>query len=223
MNPAHLEVGPRQRRNIAGLAPNAIAAAWTIAAVLAGGLVRWLTLGKQSLWWDEGFSLWASRLRPAEIVRYAQSSDTPPLYFLIQHYWNAVFGDSEYALRALSAFFGTLSMVVFYFLVKKLLKDSMAIAVAMWLFAGSMMQIWYSQEARFYAMLTFLMLVGLYSLILFLERRSAISFGVIVSCFVISLYTHNMVVFYVFALNAVWLIYPSERTFTQRIREAFLA
>jgi Dolichyl-phosphate-mannose-protein mannosyltransferase len=46
-----------------------------------------------------------------------------------------LFGNSEYALRALSAFFGTLSLPVFYFLAKKVLRDSMAVALAMWLFA----------------------------------------------------------------------------------------
>ncbi len=167
--------------------------------------------------------MFASGLSPRNIVRFAQSSDHPPLYFLLQHYWGLLFGNSEYALRALSAFFGTLSLPVFYFLAKRVLKDSMAVALAMWLFAFSIMQVWYSREARTYELASFLALVGLYALVLFLERRSVALFAAIVLSVTASLYMHNMMVFYLLALNMIWLTYPSERTWMQRVREVLLA
>jgi mannosyltransferase len=196
----------------------------TVAAVWSAVVLRWFHLGKQSLWFDEGYTEWASSLSPGAIVRWAQHGDLlPPLYLLLQHYWGALFGNSEYALRALSAFFGTLSLPVFYLLAKKVLKDNMAVALAMWLFAFSMMQVWYSQEARNYALLSFLGLLGLCALVLFLERRSVALFATIVLSVAASLYTHNMMFFYLLALNIIWLIYPSERAWMQRVREALLA
>jgi mannosyltransferase len=202
----------------------AIAAGLTAAAALSAVVLRWFHLGKQSLWFDEGYTEFASSLSPTDIVRWARDSDfAPPLFLFLQHYWGALFGNSEYALRALSAFFGTLSLPVFYLLAKKVLKDNMAVALAMWLFAFSMMQVWYSQEARSYALLSFLALVGLYALVLFLERRSVALFASIVLSVAASLYTHNMMSFYLLALNVTWLIYPSERAWMQRVRELLLA
>jgi uncharacterized membrane protein len=133
-----------------------------------------------------------------------------------------VFGRSEYGLRALSAFVGTLSLPVFFLLAKKVLKDSMAVALAMWLFAFSIMQVWFSREARTYELASFVALVGLYAMVLFLERRSAATFATIVLAATASLYMHNMMLFYLLALNAAWLIYPSERAWAERARELLL-
>jgi hypothetical protein len=65
--------------------------------------------------------------------------------------------------------------------------------------------------------------VGLFSLILFLEKQSAVSFVTIVLCIAASLYMHNMTIFYLLGMHAVWLTYPSTRSVTQRMRELLLA
>lgn len=201
----------------------AIATGVTAVAVLCAVALRWFNLAGQSLYVDEGQTNFAANLSPAKIIRFAQSSDAPPLYFLLEHYWIALFGNSESALRAMSALFGTLSLPVFYLLAKKVLKHSMAVALAMWLFTFSMAQIWYSREARSYEMASFLAVVSLYALVLFLEHPRTTLFATIVLASVASLYSHNMTLFYVFALNVLWLTYPSERTWTQRLRELLLA
>jgi hypothetical protein len=211
---------PRPHHAIA--AREAIATGFTALAVLSAVGLRWFHLAGLSLWYDEGFTAFGSGLSPAKIVRYAQSSDFPPLYYLLQHYWGAVFGRSEYGLRALSAFVGTLSLPVFFLLAKKVLKDRMAVALAMWLFAFSIMQVWFSREARTYELASFVALVDLYAMVLFLERRSAATFATIVLASTASLYLHNMMLFYLLALNVAWFIYPSERAWAERARELLL-
>src|SRR3984893_621977 len=219
------ETGPRgsQLPRARFRARAAIATGLTALAVLSALVLRWFHLGQVSLWWDEGFTFWASSLSPSDVVRFARSDNQPPLYYLLQHYWGILFGNSEYALRGLSAFFGTLSLPVFYLLAKKVLKDSMAVVLATWLFAFSMKQVWYSREARTYELASFLALVALYALVLFLERRSAASFATIVLAATASLYSHNMMFFYLLALNVTWLIYPSERSWAERAKELQLA
>lgn len=204
-------------------AGQAVAAGLTAAAVLSAVVLRWFHLEAQSLYADEGQTIFAASLSPAGIVRFTHGIDHPPLYFLLLHYWIAVFGNTAFALRALSALFGTLSLPVFYLLAKRVLKDSMAVAVAMWLFAFSMMQVWYSQEARSYELASFFALVGIYGLVVFLEKRSAASFAAVVLSTTAMLYLHNMMLFYVLALNAVWLIYSSERAWTERLKELLFA
>src|SRR5262249_31635175 len=159
----------------------------------------------------------AASLSPAQVIRFAQSSDAPPLYFLIEHYWVVVFGNSEFALRALSALFGTLAIPVFYLFARKVLRDIHAVALAMWLFAFSMMQVWYSREARNYELVSFVALAGLYALVLLLERPSVLSFAAVVFCLALSLYLHNIMPFYALAVNVFWLVYPSKRPWTRRI------
>lgn len=192
-------------------------------AILGGLALRWVDLGRQSLWWDEGFTAWTSGLALARIVPFARSDNQAPLYYVLQHFWDVLFGNSEFALRALSALFGTMALPVFYLLAKKVLKDGVAVALAFWLFAFSMKQIWYSREARAYEAASFFALVALCALVLFLEERSAWAFVTIVLSSALTLYLHNMMFFYLVTLDAVWLIYPSERVWTQRLREMVLA
>lgn len=134
-----------------------------------------------------------------------------------------LFGDSEAALRGVSAFCGILSLPVFGVLAKKVLKDKLAAALALWLFSFSILQVWYSREARAYELASFLALVSLAALVFFLEKKTKWSFAIIVASMAASLYAHNMMFFYAFALNVFWLTYPSERGWKERVKEALLA
>jgi len=96
---------------------------------------------EESLWWDEGFTVWASGLPLGQIIPFARSDNQAPLYYLMQHYWGLCFGNSEFALRSLSALFGTLALPVFTYS-KARPEGWKATALAFWLFAFSLRQIW---------------------------------------------------------------------------------
>lgn len=61
-------------------------------------------LGARSLWFDELFA-WKVASQPwQELVRYVREHDAhPPLYYALLKVWKSLFGDSERALRGLSA------------------------------------------------------------------------------------------------------------------------
>ena len=210
-----LEVPVRARRIIAGCL---IAASMIIAVGL-----RWFHLGGLSLWWDESMTAIGARLSSPNVIRFARADILPPFYFLLQHYWAVLFGNSETALqeliRLLRHSFGTGVL----FAGQKFLHDPMAVALAMWTFAFSEMQLWYSREARPYALLSFLALASIYSLIRFLEKPSVKWFAIIVLAVDASLYSHTMMFFYLLGLNVTWLTYPSARDVMQRVKEVFLA
>lgn len=192
------------------------------AAMLVGLLLRWVGLGSQSLWWDEGFTLWISKFSPSDIIRGLQFDTSPPLYYFLEHYWMDLFGSGDTALRGLSAFFETLSFPLFFLLVKAVLVEKKSIATATWLFALSTFQIMYAREARCYGLLSLLSVGTLYCLVRLLERRSGwflLSLVVLVSA---GVYTHNMMLFYLPAIAAFWLIYPSPRSCTVRAVELSL-
>lgn len=192
-------------------------------AVLSGLVLRWYHLGGQSLWFDEGLTAFGASLSSGKIIRYAQSSDFPPLYYLLEHYWTNLFGNSEAALRSLSALAGTLSLPLFYALSKRLMRNGAAVLLATWLFAFSAMQVWFSREARTYALASLLGLVSLHALVRLADRPSRPWFALLVLSLAVSMYLHNMLFFYLLALNLAWFVYPSERTWTERSKEILFA
>lgn len=182
--------------------------------------VRWSGLSSQSLWADEGYTAWISQFSPTEIWRILRSDSSPPLYYVVLHYWSAVFGDSETSLRALSAFFGTVSLPLIYLIARKILPGRMSVALAMLLCSVSFFQVWYAKEARCYALLVFLSLGSVYCALLCLEKTSTLRLLGLVLSISASLYTHNIAWFYLPGLAVIWWIYPTERTIGARIQDA---
>lgn len=191
-------------------------------AVISAVFVRWSGLGSQSLWWDEGYTVWISHFPPKEIWRGVQTDTSPPLYYLLQHIWDRWFGTSEASLRGLSAFFETLSIPIFYLLAKKILVNKRVLTMATWLFALCAFQVEYAREARFYGLLLFLSLVGLYSAVVFLEKWSILSFSCLVISLSAGLYTHNMMLFYLPGMALLWFIYPSDLDASRRFMHGSL-
>ena len=85
-----------------------------LAAVAALALAfRAWGLGQESLWLDEGFAHTLAHLPVSELLAYARSADNnPPLHGLLLHGSIPVLGDSEAALRLLSAVCGVLAVLV---------------------------------------------------------------------------------------------------------------
>jgi 4-amino-4-deoxy-L-arabinose transferase-like glycosyltransferase len=88
------------------------------AIMLLGAVLRFYGLGFQSLW---GGELASWNLGEGDtILRVFQDGTQPPLYFLILHFSQWIFGDLEWALRAPSAVAGWLCIPATYLLGKKL-------------------------------------------------------------------------------------------------------
>ena len=191
-------------------------------AVTVALLLRWSGLDSQSLWLDEGYSLWFSGFTPKILWHALQRDTSAPLYYILLHYWRNCFGISEFSLRAFSALFGTLSLPLFYLLARKILADRIAVGLAMMLYAVSFFQIWYAQEARCYALLVFLSLASLYCSLRCLENRTTFRLCGLVLLLAATLYTHNMALFYLPGIAAVWFVYPAETTRRARVRDALL-
>jgi hypothetical protein len=92
----------------------------------------------------------------------------------------------------------------------------------MTLYAVSFYQIWYAKESRCYALLVYLSLGSVYCLLLYLENQNTLRFCGLVLFLTASLYTHNMVLFYLPGIAVMWLIYPGEMTIRARVRNALV-
>src|SRR5690606_37264927 len=77
-----------------------------IGVLLLATALRFYRLDAQSFWNDEGNSARLSERTIALIIEGTASDIHPPLYYLALHGWRELLGESEFALRALSAFAG---------------------------------------------------------------------------------------------------------------------
>ena len=103
-----------------------------------------------SLWADEIFTVSDSRQDVSQIMAGTEL-DHPLGYFLLEHFALEIWGKSEYALRLLSAFAGTVTIALIYVIGSQIANRRVGLwAVA--LLAVAPFHIRYSQEARGYAL-----------------------------------------------------------------------
>ncbi|MEA2440373.1 MAG: mannosyltransferase [Thermoleophilaceae bacterium] len=95
----------------------------------------------------------------------AHTEGNPPVYFALLDGWMRLFGGSEAAVRSLSAVFGTATILLAYELGRRLATRRIGLVLAA-LVAFNPLLVWFSQEARPYALLV--LLSGL-SFLLFAE------------------------------------------------------
>jgi uncharacterized membrane protein len=171
-----------------------------------GAVLRFATLGEQSLWLDEAISVELLRDDFAGMLRaIATSESTPPLYYVLAWPWARVFGTGEVDIRALSALLGTATVPVAY-AAGTALASRTAGTFAAWFVATSPLLVWYSQEARAYALLV---LCGALSFLFFvrvLERPSRGALVAWVAASVLALASHYFAAFLVAAEAAVLLV-----------------
>ncbi len=115
--------------------------------------LRLYRLDGQSLWADEGNSAALALRSLSTITRDAAHDIHPPLYYYLLHFWVGFFGNSEIALRSLSALAGTALVLATYLLGRELFSHRTALISAL-LAAWSPFQIYYSQETRMYILVS---------------------------------------------------------------------
>ncbi|MFL5885552.1 MAG: glycosyltransferase family 39 protein [Thermoleophilaceae bacterium] len=170
---------------------------------VAGAALRFSTLGVQSYWADEGVTVRLLHRSFGDMLSAIPNSEsTPPLYYVLAWVWAKLFGTGEWGLRSLSALFGAATIPVAYLLGARLV-SARAGAIAAAVTAFSPLLVWYSQEARSYALVV--LLTGL-SLVFFLSRR--LVWWALVS--ILALATHYFALFVV-APCALWLLWRGGR------------
>lgn len=132
--------------------------AWALGALPAALALRLYRLTAQSLTYDEGVSAARALLGWKDILAEAALDTHPPLYELLLGRWVALVGDTDYSLRFFSVLGGILAIALGARLARHLLGGPAAGLVA-WLLAGSPLAIFYSQEARMYALFFVLVLL----------------------------------------------------------------
>ncbi len=180
---------------------------WIVAGLsLLAAALRFATLGSQSFHHDEivtvGRVLGGGFGQAMESVRDGESA--PPLYYAIAWLWTQVLGSGEAGVRSLSAIAGVATVPVAYLLAAELRGARAGVAAAA-LVAVNPMLLWYSQEARAYALFALLCAAGALYFVRALDgggRRELTIWGVLSA---LALATHYFAFFPV-AAEGAWLL-----------------
>jgi uncharacterized membrane protein len=176
-----------------------------------GALLRILNIGYHSLWFDEAFT--------RDLVNHNSFSGIaqnivvgelhPPLHFLLLKAWVQLVGDSDLALRMISALVAILAIPAFYYIGRLLFNERVG-TIALILGSLSPLQVYYAQETRNYIFAitcTAWALVGL--LTIAKSKRYGWLLYVIASVF--GLYTHYFVGLVIASLHMVLFLYSPFR------------
>jgi mannosyltransferase len=165
------------------------------AVILLAAFLRFHQLGAQSFWNDEGNSARLSE-RSLRLILEGTASDVhPPLYYLALRGWREFAGDSEFGLRALSAFAGLLLVAGVMALARQLDPQCLSDPLSFGLLAGLLAAVspplvYYSQEARMYQLLGLTAVLSTWFLLLWLRRGGRPLALAYLLCLTAGLYTH---------------------------------
>jgi mannosyltransferase len=174
--------------------------------VLAGAVLRFVTLGDQSLWYDEALT-WQLVTKPfGDIVDgVVDTENTPPLFYAATHAVIQVAGTGEVGMRLVSAVAGTLTIAVAFLAGRELAGDRAGLYAAALVSANALL-IWFSQEARSYALLSLLSAIALVCFLgLIGDRPSRWALAGWMISSVLALATHYFAIFPMVA-EAAWMI-----------------
>ena len=143
-----------------------------LACCLVGAALRFTGLTKESFWIDEGYllgvvdhaSIW-------DVARDASTDVHPPLSYMLLWAWMHVFGDSDAAVRSLSAVFATASIPAAWLLARRLVAPRAAL-VATAIVALSHLLVSHAHDAKQYSLVLLLATLSTERFLAFAQGRS---------------------------------------------------
>ncbi len=155
----------------------------------------------QSFWRDEAFTYLMAKQPIGDIISTTVKDFSPPLYYIVLHFWMMLFGHSEIALRALSlVFFFATIYVVDHILVEVFhLRKSHRILSLLTLSLNPFL-LYYAGEARMYTMAAFWTTLSWYGMLTGKRRLYILSS-------VLAVYTHYFTALHILAQFIAYRIF----------------
>lgn len=165
------------------------------AITILAAMLRLATLGLQSYEFDEGATLYVIRGSFTHMLHgVARYESTPPLYYVLAWVWSQVFGTGETGLRLFSALAGVATVPIVY-LTGRTLGSRRIGLVAAAIVATSPYLVFYSQEARSYALFTLLSTAGLLCCVRAIQYPTARTLGLWAALSILAFETHYFALF----------------------------
>jgi hypothetical protein len=186
--PSRAAVTARQLRLTRRLALAAVAALMLVSLYLRTRALH------VHFWVDEGIAVGIASHPLGQIPGLLRQDGSPPLYYVLLHFWLAARGQSEVATHELSLIFALLTIPVAYWAGASLFSRRTGLICALFA-AGVPYLTTYAQETRMYSLLALLAVIIAASFVhcfVFRRRRYLAVFAVSTAA---GLYTHNWALF----------------------------
>lgn len=188
--------------------------AWVAVPVGLAGLIAISLLLRTTqlgigFWIDEGLSVGIADRPLADIPAALRKDGSPPLYYMLLHFWLDLAGDSEQGVRSFSLLCALLAIPVAWWAGKAIWGTHKAAWFSAVLMAFNPFLAQYAQEARMYALVALLAIpvtvcfLRAFALDTANRRPWVIGFAVSEAA---ALYTHNWPIFFGAAAGAAWIV-----------------
>jgi len=131
--------------------------------VALAAVLRFWGLGREGLWYDELVMAHLTSGPWRDVLAEAVGA-RPPAYVMLSWLWTHVFGTSDAGLRSLSATLGVANVAMMFVVGRQLFNTRTALIAAA-LMMASPLQLYHSQEHRYYALVVLAGLLCLYTLV----------------------------------------------------------
>ncbi len=180
------------------------------AAIFVAALALRCFRAGEPLWHDEAYSFHLAQLSWQELISQLREESTPPLYYLLLGLWIALFGDSEIALRSLSALLSAATAALGCLFASRFLSRRVGWCFGL-LLAVNPSAFYYGREARMYALWELLTLLGLWGAVSFAQTRSRGGLVLAALAQLLACYTHNVALLGVASTALVTLLFLEGR------------
>ena len=123
-----------------------------VALIAFGAVLRFATLDTQSFYLDETVTAWLMQKSFWGMLGALPGSESaPPLYYVLLWPWAKLWGTGEVGLRSFSALVGTATIPIAYAVAARFASKRAGLIAAALVTVNPLL-VWYSQEARVYAL-----------------------------------------------------------------------
>jgi 4-amino-4-deoxy-L-arabinose transferase-like glycosyltransferase len=155
---------------------------------------RLYEIGRLDVWVDEANLILTAQQPLGLLFDKLRLDSSPPLFYLLVHFWIQLFGDGSVALRMLSVLAGVGLVAATYWAGRELISRDVGLWGA-FVVAASPTQAFFSQQVRMYALLPLLGLLAVSFLVRHLRDGGRRDFLLWLVLTVLALYTHNFAVY----------------------------
>lgn len=179
-----------------------------ISLVVLNVIIKSICLSDYNIDLDEPFSLFHSQKNLAELFKIFQWEITPPLFYIILHFWIQLFGVGIVSARILPLIFSSLAVIFIYKIGNKFLSKKIAIGASL-IYTFSNINIMEAHDIRVYSLFVLLTTASMYfyfSLIGSENKRRYLIALTITN--ILLVYSHNLAYFVIFLQVLYLFIFP---------------
>ena len=190
-----------------------------VAVVVAGITLRFVATS--GMWLDEALTSDIARLPLSQLHAALLRDGSPPLYYVLLHFWMGAFGSSAFAERALAGVMSCATLPLVWVAARRIGGRAMAIC-ALVVVATSPFAVDYATENRMYSLVMLLVAAGVVALGSSIRRPTRSNLLAVGAVCALLLYSHYWSIYLVGA-TGIWLSHQAWRGPEPRRRGARLS